>query len=52
MRFLDDERNMPVIWHQSLLAFVERSVIDEFEGIFWLISKALLLMQQKQPPCL
>lgn len=24
MRFLDDERNMPVIWHQSLLAFVER----------------------------
>ncbi|KAG2575741.1 bystin-like isoform X2 [Panicum virgatum] len=24
MRFLDDERIMPVIWHQSLLAFVER----------------------------
>ncbi|XP_020163389.1 bystin [Aegilops tauschii subsp. strangulata] len=24
MRFLDDERSMPVIWHQSLLAFVER----------------------------
>ncbi|KAG2569834.1 hypothetical protein PVAP13_7NG443200 [Panicum virgatum] len=24
MRFLDDERVMPVIWHQSLLAFVER----------------------------
>ncbi|KAL6660210.1 hypothetical protein ACP70R_002332 [Stipagrostis hirtigluma subsp. patula] len=24
MRFLDEERIMPVIWHQSLLAFVER----------------------------
>ncbi|KAL5674712.1 hypothetical protein ACJX0J_010843, partial [Zea mays] len=24
MRFVDDERIMPVIWHQSLLAFVER----------------------------
>ncbi|KAL5231095.1 hypothetical protein ABZP36_029871 [Zizania latifolia] len=24
MRFLDEERVMPVIWHQSLLAFVER----------------------------
>lgn len=24
LRFLDDERIMPVIWHQSLLAFVER----------------------------
>src|SRR6266498_5773329 len=24
MQFLDDERVMPVIWHQSLLAFVER----------------------------
>uniref|UniRef100_A0A0D9XBQ5 Bystin n=1 Tax=Leersia perrieri TaxID=77586 RepID=A0A0D9XBQ5_9ORYZ len=24
MRFIDEERIMPVIWHQSLLAFVER----------------------------
>lgn len=24
MRFIDEERVMPVIWHQSLLAFVER----------------------------
>ncbi|XP_017982941.1 PREDICTED: bystin [Theobroma cacao] len=26
MRFLEDTRIMPVIWHQSLLAFVQRSV--------------------------
>ncbi|KAJ1285647.1 hypothetical protein BS78_03G294000 [Paspalum vaginatum] len=30
MRFLDDERIMPVIWHQSLLAYVERYK-NEFE---------------------
>lgn len=24
MRFVDDSRMMPVIWHQSLLAFVQR----------------------------
>ncbi|WVZ68633.1 hypothetical protein U9M48_017552 [Paspalum notatum var. saurae] len=30
MRFLDDERIMPVIWHQSLLVFVERYK-NEFE---------------------
>ncbi|KAJ6794792.1 bystin [Iris pallida] len=24
MRFMEDERDMPVIWHQSLLAFVQR----------------------------
>jgi essential nuclear protein 1 len=27
MRFLEDSRMMPVIWHQSLLAFVQRLVI-------------------------
>ncbi|KAA3458632.1 bystin [Gossypium australe] len=29
MRFLEDTRIMPVIWHQSLLAFVQRSVTPE-----------------------
>ena len=27
MRFLEDSRVMPVIWHQTLLAFVQRLVI-------------------------
>lgn len=30
MRFLDDSRIMPVIWHQSLLAFVQRSASESF----------------------
>jgi len=28
MRFFNETRIMPVIWHQSLLAFVQRSVIN------------------------
>ena len=30
MRFLDDDRTMPVIWHQCLLSFVQRLHIMRF----------------------
>jgi hypothetical protein len=33
MRFENETRTMPVIWHQSLLAFVQRSAISSFLDI-------------------
>lgn len=41
MRFLDDPRTMPVIWHQSLLAFVQRLVTILYFSCFY----CLLLVQ-------
>lgn len=34
MRFFNETRIMPVIWHQSLLAFVQRSVIHHLSWFF------------------
>jgi hypothetical protein len=45
MRFVDDERIMPVIWHQSLLAFVERLVMDvQTSKHFFFDSKHVILL--------
>jgi len=30
MRFLTETRQLPLLWHQSLLAFVHRSLIHSF----------------------
>ncbi len=42
-RFVDEDRALPVIWHQSLLCFVQRYKIEleenEVEGILTLIKK-------------
>jgi hypothetical protein len=43
MRFLDDERIMPVIWHQSLLAFVERLVMDVLNFKHFIYLKGILI---------
>ena len=44
MRFLEDTRVMPVIWHQSLLAFVQRLEISFWYVCYfqWSWMKALL----------
>ncbi len=28
VRFADDERSMPVVWHQTLLCFVQRYKVN------------------------
>jgi hypothetical protein len=32
VRFADDERQMPVVWHQTLLCFVQRYKVSQAVG--------------------
>ena len=48
MRFLEDSRMMPVIWHQSLLAFVQRLVTFIKEYLVlpdWVLRRKFLLVR-------